>query len=248
MNTSKAIILAAGRGSRLGEMTGERPKCMVELNHQPLISWQTEALRAGGVTDLCVVTGYRSDMIEALGHRTIRNPDWASTNMVASLLYAADEVTGPTLISYSDIVFSSDVVRRMSETEGDVVVAYDTDWLRLWRARFDDPLSDAESLRVSEDGRIIEIGQKVDDVAEIQGQYLGLLRFTPVGISWIREIVNARVGRREKLDMTSLLQLLIAGGYPVHGLAITGNWCEIDDQSDLRVAEQLFSRGELTIP
>ena len=67
-------------------------------------------------------------------------------------------------------------------------------------------------------------------------------------MSWIHETVDAREGRREKLDMTSLLQLLIAGGYPVHGLAIAGNWCEIDDQDDLCVAEQMFSRGELSIP
>ena len=247
MKTSKAIILAAGRGSRLADMTEEKPKCMVELNNRPLIAWQSDALRDGGVSDLCVVTGYRSEMIEALGHRTICNADWSSTNMVASLLCAEDQITEPTIASYSDIVYSSEVVRRMIDADGDVVVAYDTDWLRLWNARFDDPLSDAESLKIDDDGKIIEIGQKANDVSEIQGQYLGLLRFSPRAIAWIREIVDAEEGLREKLDMTSLLQLLISGGYAVQGLAIRGNWCEIDDQDDLRVAEQLLSRGELRL-
>lgn len=245
MKTSKAIILAAGRGSRLADMTKARPKCMVELNNRPLISWQTDALQAGGIADLCVVTGYRSEMIEAVGHRTVFNPDWASTNMVASLLCAEAEITKPTIASYSDIVYSSEVVLRMAEADGDVVVAYDTDWLRLWNARFDDPLSDAETFRVDDEGRILEIGQKANDVSEIQGQYLGLLRFTPRAMSWIHKIVDAQDGLREKLDMTSLLQLLISRGYPVQGIAISGNWCEIDDQEDLRVAEQLLSRGEL---
>ena len=85
----KAIILAAGRGSRLKGLTDDRPKCLVELGGVRLLDWQLAALKAAGIEDVVVVTGYRADLLQAEGVRTIHNPDWARTNMVRSLLCAA---------------------------------------------------------------------------------------------------------------------------------------------------------------
>ena len=89
----------AGRGSRLGSLTDDRPKCMVELGGRPLIDWQVSALRAAGVTEVAVVRGY-------LGHRIIApgasfyNPRWAQSNMVASLYCAQPWIgSGPVIVA-----------------------------------------------------------------------------------------------------------------------------------------------------
>ena len=78
----KGVLLGAGRGSRLGRLTIDRPKCMVELAGQPLISWQVRSLRAAGIDDLAVVHGYKGDRIKCSNVEFIANPRWETTNMV----------------------------------------------------------------------------------------------------------------------------------------------------------------------
>ena len=72
----KVIILAAGRGSRLNELTERRPKCMVEIFGKPILHWQLEAIATAGLKDAVIVCGYEKNMIEA-DCQKIENPRWA---------------------------------------------------------------------------------------------------------------------------------------------------------------------------
>lgn len=241
--TAKAIILAAGRGSRMREMTNDRPKGLVELASKPLISWQINALRNAGINKVIIVTGYRGDQLEPYADRTVRNEDWANTNMVYSLFCAAAEIDGPVIISYSDIVYAPSVVKKLMAVPGETALSYDKDWLSLWQRRFDDPLSDAESFRITDKDLITEIGSKATSPSDIEGQYMGLLRFSPQTVQAILSVTTEE--ERLKMDMTSLLMRLINAGHPIHGAAIAGGWCEVDSMSDLRVAQELVEEGQL---
>ena len=244
--TTRAIILAAGRGSRMREMTEDRPKGLVELAGKPLVGWQTDALRRAGIDEIVIVTGYRGAQLAPFADRTVENADWATTNMVTSLVCAAGEIDRPVIISYSDIVYAPDAVRQLAGVAGETAMAYDRDWLSLWSRRFDDPLSDAETFRAAADGSIAEIGGKTDTLADIQGQYMGLLRFTPATIAAIRAITDE--SERAKLDMTSLLMRLIRSGHKIQGTGISGGWCEVDSVEDLKLANELVAEGKLTPP
>ena len=76
-------------------------------------------------------------------------------------------------------LYRREVVHQLATATGDLVIAYDLGWRRLWTRRFNNPLSDAETFRVSLSGRLLEIGGKTDQIEAIQGQYMGLLKFTP---------------------------------------------------------------------
>lgn len=241
----KACILAAGRGSRLGRLTAERPKCLIELGGRPLVDWQTTALHAAGLEEVILVTGYCAEMLQGYGTRRIHNPRWADSNMVSSLLCASEAFDGPVVVSYADIVYDTVLVRALMAAQGDIVVTYDTDWLDLWSRRFDDPLSDAESFAVDSQFRVRDIGRKVADISQIQGQYMGLLRITPTALGWIREAVQLSENGGDTMDMTSLLAALIDARHPVHGLPCSGGWCEIDNERDLAVADALLAEGKL---
>jgi L-glutamine-phosphate cytidylyltransferase len=244
----KAIILAAGRGSRLKYLTEDLPKGLVKLAGKSLLEWQVSSLKAVGVDDITIVTGYCKEAIEALGFKTCHNRDWASTNMVSSLLCAVDLITEKTIVSYSDIVYSPDVPRTLLECNEALGVVYDLDWLELWSARSDDPLDDAESFRIGKDGRILEIGKKVSDINEIKGQYTGLMQFTPEATGWINTFLENSRTDPSKLDMTSLLNHLITAGHALQGVGIHGNWCEIDTPNDLEVAQNLLRDKRLDLP
>lgn len=237
----KAILLAAGRGSRMAGLTEARPKCLTPLRSRPLLDWQLQSLRAAGVTEIAAVTGYRGELLARPGLQTFVNPRWAETNMVMSLLAAAAWLrTSDCLVSYSDIVYTPETVSALAAARGERVIASNREWLRIWQARFAQPLEDAESFQVDAQGRLREIGRRATDLAQIQGQYMGLLRFTPAGWRQV-ETLLARFGEAaDRLDMTSLLQALLEAGMVIDTVPIDGGWLEIDSESDLAVAEALI--------
>jgi choline kinase len=246
----KAIILAAGRGSRMKGATETRPKCLVELAGRPLLDLQFTALRQGGVDGINIVTGYRADMLADRGARTFHNARWAETNMVASLMQAAPLLQSEVcVISYADIFYPPETIRRLATAPFDIAISYDPDWLTLWSARFEDPLSDAETFRLAPDGRVIEIGGKTTRLTDIQGQYMGLLKFTPTGWSSIStHLASLTPEIVDRLDMTSLLSRLIAVGIAIHAVPTAPGWGEVDSETDLAYFTGMLERGEITLP
>lgn len=234
----KAIILAAGRGSRMKDLTDDRPKCMVELGGETLLSRQIRALRSGGASEIAIVTGYRREMLADQADREFHNPRWAETNMVSSLATAAEWLQeAPCIISYSDIFYDAEAVRQLAESRAPLAITYDPNWLDLWTRRFGNPLLDAETFRISCDGEILEIGKHPSRLKEIEGQFMGLLRFTPE--AW-RELDAMRLempgDARDKLDMTGALQRVIErGNLAIKGIRLSGNWGEVDSADDIQV-------------
>jgi L-glutamine-phosphate cytidylyltransferase len=129
----RAVILAAGRGNRMGHLGDDRPKCLIELGGKPLIERQIAALRRGGVDEIGVVRGYRAEMIDFPGLVYFTNPQWAETNMVMSLAAAAAWLrSGPVIVSYADIFYRADLVRGLADAPGQLVISYDRAWHALW--------------------------------------------------------------------------------------------------------------------
>ena len=94
----KALLLAAGRGSRLGRHT-DQPKCLARLGERSLIERQIETLRGAGIDEIVVVTGYRAEMLEFEGIQYVHNPNWATTNMVETLFCAEEYLTDEVIVS-----------------------------------------------------------------------------------------------------------------------------------------------------
>jgi choline kinase len=219
----------------------------VKVDGRALVEWQLDALRGGGVESLAIVTGYCRQDYDRFSVRTLHNARWAETNMVASMLCALEAFEATILFSYSDILYDAVVVRKLLDSSADFAVAYNTEWLDCWTQRFDDPLSDAESFRIAADGRILEIGQPANDVKDIEGQFMGLFKISAAAAGWIRELLAEQGDSADALDTTALLNLMIAKGLPLTGIPVAGNWMEVDDQHDLKVAEDMLRSGQLVL-
>jgi L-glutamine-phosphate cytidylyltransferase len=245
----RAIILAAGRGSRMGQLSDERPKCLVEFGGKPLIQRQVAALRAGGAQDVGAVRGYRAEMVDLPDLTYFHNERWAETNMVASLATAAEWLkAGPVIVSYADIFYRHELVRDLAAASGDLVITYDRAWRTLWNRRFADPLADAETFRADASGRLIEIGNKASSIDEIWGQYMGLLKFTPRGWRDVEALLATLDAKtRDRLDMTGLLQRLIRQDVGIETIGTDGQWGEIDNSNDLALYERMAKDGELLL-
>lgn len=240
----KAIILAAGRGSRMKDLTEECPKCLVKLQGRPLLEWQLAAIRKAGIDDIAIVTGYKREQLAGFGLTEFHNPRWQDTQMLASLACAAEWLQqAPCIVSYSDIFYDYTGIELLMQSTAELAVTYDPNWLSQWTERFGDPLSDAETFRLNPDGTLAEIGNKPKSVEEIQGQYMGLLRFTPPAWQLVRDIVEKLPPpERDRLHMTGLMQKVIEQGQmPIAAIPYLHPWGEVDTAEDLVVHENSLS-------
>jgi choline kinase len=246
----RAVILAAGRGSRMGHLGGDRPKCLVELEGKPLIERQIAALRRGGVDEVGVVRGYRAEMIDFPSLSYFANERWAETNMVMSLAAASSWLrSGPVIVSYGDIFYRSELVRGLADAPGQLVISYDRAWRRLWTRRFADPLADAETFRINTAGQLLEIGGKTTQIEDIEGQYMGLLKFTPPAWSAVEALLRTLdTPTRDRLDVTGLLRRLLGGKeLAIDTFASEGQWGEIDNPEDVALYQNMVRQGELLL-
>ncbi|MCP3902664.1 MAG: phosphocholine cytidylyltransferase family protein [Planctomycetes bacterium] len=250
----RAIILAAGEGTRLRPHTLDRPKCLVELAGRSLLLRQVDALLEAGISDITVVTGYRADQVEQLGLPTAHNPRYDETNMVTSLMCAADRLDGTddVIVAYGDIVYEPRIVTQLAECDAPLATTVDLEWLRLWQLRNEDPLADAETLRLDTDGYIVELGKKPSSLEEIQAQYMGLILIraavAPVIAALHRDLDPAGPYDGRDLDnmfMTSFLQHLIDHDHPIRAVPVRGGWFEVDTVEDLACYERLHAEGTL---
>lgn len=240
----KAIILAAGRGSRMGTLTDNKPKCLVELSGKTLLQWQLDTLRGAGIYEIGIVRGYLANQLSISDIKFFENIRWKQTNMVVSLECAKEWLLDNTcIVSYSDIVYSIDTVNILNKSYGDIVITYDPNWLKLWKIRFEDPLADAETFCIDDTGKLLEIGNKANSFDEIKGQYMGLLKISPKGWKIIENFLSGL--KKEESDViqtTSLLQKLIKEGVEIRAVPIKDDWYEVDSEGDLKLYNTLLTK------
>ena len=239
----KAIILAAGRGSRMGDATEDLPKCMAELGGGTLLGHLVSSLqKAGfGLGDIGIVTGYKKEKVTVDGAVYFHNPDWDRTNMFYSLLKAGGWLEAKTcIVCYSDIYVSPNAIMTLKNAAGDIAITSYADFLKLWQLRFANPLDDLETFRLA-DSKLTEIGKRPESLDEVQGQFMGLIRFTPTGWAAVMEAVRTGLPTPVgKIDMTGLLRHLVTLGHDVEVLDTHDLWLEVDSQNDVEVYEGHF--------
>jgi L-glutamine-phosphate cytidylyltransferase len=252
----KAIIVAAGRGRRLGAETDAIPKCMVKVAGRAILHRQLDALAGAGVDDVVVVRGYRGELIASPAGgpplRFVDNPDWAENNILTSLFFAAGEMRDGFLFSYSDIVFAPEHARALAETTGAVTLVVDRLWREAYEGRTLHPVSEAELARVEGSGaaaRIARVGKRLVSPEDAAGEFIGLARFSPEGAAALGEVWRdalaqgrqAPFGAAASLNQAYLsdgLNALVARGVALRPLFIDGRWREIDTEEDLARAEK----------
>lgn len=253
----KAIILAAGQGTRLKKYTKALPKGMLSFAGKTLIERQIEAYRAAGIQKIIIVRGFAADKIAYDGVTYYTNDDFATTNMVESLLAAQTEFDDDIIVSYSDILFERRLLDVMMREKADFAVAVDDAWQDYWRKRYGEVDFDTESLRIDLQGNIIELGKEAPPLSEIDARYIGLLKFSRNGMTYMSQLVNDAKEQFEnepwqqsgkpvrQAYMTDLLNAVIEAGKSVKAVRFQHGWIEFDTNEDYENAIRWNEIGEL---
>ena len=248
----KAIIVAAGPGSRLKPYTDAKPKCLLEIGGQTILERALAALRENGVNEIAVVTGYYGHLINYPDVTYYHNPAFRNNNILRSLFYAEREMDDDFIFSYSDILYNKEIVKKLINSEGDIALVVDINWLERYQGRDLHPVSEAELVRVEKD-RVTRIGKEEVEASEAHGEFIGLARFTKAAAQAMRAIYHERARERpmvsfhhaaclEKAYMTDMLQELADRGSFVKSVEIKDGWMEIDTPQDFEEAQRRFAR------
>lgn len=237
------VVLAAGKGSRLGAFTDRLPKCLVRIGDRCLIDWTLQSLSAVGLREVSLVGGFAIETLRShVGARaTIElNDQWECNGMLSSYLAAGHRLReAGGIVHYGDVTTSKQNLQNLASHSGDIVVANNRAWKELWSYRFADPLADAESF-VSDAGRLVDIGRRVNSYEEIQGQFMGLIKFSARGWKLFEgAICDVQTNLRSD-DTTSILRRLLHHGANIDVVDMPGGWIEVDTAIDLGVANRIL--------
>lgn len=242
----KAIILSAGQGSRLGHLTDDRPKCLIDFNGRTLLDRQLDVLQANGVEEAVVVTGFRDDQIEAAlaarGERgprvrTIYNPFYKVADNLGSLFVALSELTGDVLVWNGDTLVSEELMARVvGNNRQGICVSID---------RKDGYDEDDMKVVVDEEGRLHAIGKRLE-MSDVNAESIGLLAFRGDGSTVFSKAIERAIRTSEGTTIWYLRVIhQIAQEAPVWTLDINGHeWGEVDFPEDVDAARELTLRWD----
>lgn len=244
----RAIIIAAGRGRRLMPTTADSPKCFAEVQGRRILDWVLQALMANGISDVCFIGGYQIEKVKAnYPNLTFRhNADWENNNILASLMCAEDLMDVPFISTYSDCLFTTEVVKRLMTSPADISLSVDIDWLKRYEHRSKHPPDDAEKVTTAE-GFVARVHRGIE-VDAAYGEFTGVAKFSVQGATLLKQhyhrcksLYAGKPFREaavfEKAYLIHLLQDMIEAGVKMAHADIPGDYIEIDTQQDFELAQ-----------
>lgn len=227
--STQAVILAAGRGSRLEHLTDARPKCLVEVGGAPLLERQLEALAQVGIEDVTIVAGYRADEVRrAVGGRAriVANDAWDSTNSLYSMALCRDAVRRDMLVMNCDVLAHPLALQRLLEA-GPNAFLYDS------RSG-----ADEEEMKVElRCGRLVAMSKQLP-AHRAHGENVGILLFDAAAAQALFRHAADLIDEGQRNVWLAAAVERLARTIPLRGVDIADlPWIEIDFPDDLERAQ-----------
>lgn len=238
-----ALIMAAGRGSRLGPETDRTPKSLIDLGGSSALQWQLTVLSSREVRRVVIVTGYRRGAIEETAKLVAGrfgldvvfawNPFWAITNVLASAWFARDRLSTSFVYTHADTIFHPSILDDLLKREGDAVLPVD---IR--------PCEPEQMKARIDEGRVTNLSKELSD-GEAAGEFLGVALFRDPLIPVLREAMDVLMesGAYGAYFEEAINWAIRERGLQVEVVNTAGRpWTEIDFPEDLEQARSIFPR------
>ena len=243
----KAIILAAGSGTRLGHYTKEIPKALVDINGKSIIERQIELFKKNGITEIFVVRGYKKEKFCMEGITFIDNEDFANNNQLASLVLAQNMVSGNVLILFGDLIFEQTILDQILASSSDISIAVDL----KWKERYDENRNNQfPALAEIENDKITRISENKSLIRKkLSGEFFGIMKLSSKGSKILTDVIEKTKHHKGKFHgsdsfamgkLPDIIEEVIDLGFTVKPIFVSGKWFEVDTILDLEKAKTIF--------
>jgi choline kinase len=229
----RVVILAAGLGQRLMPLTRNTPKSLLDLgNGYTLLETQLEAIAACGISKVTLVTGYKSEQIEAKivdysgFDFTIRfNPFYRMANNAVSAWMGLGGITEPAVLVNGDDVFKASVLESLTAARDQIAMVvsrkgyYDSDDMKV----------------TTIEERVVNVGKDLPD-SESNGESIGMIAFRGPGLSLMQSELDSMMRNEPDLQLfylEALRRLMVAGHHIGYVECDDDEWAEVDFHPDL---------------
>ncbi|NWK01774.1 phosphocholine cytidylyltransferase family protein [Marine Group I thaumarchaeote] len=259
----KAIIVAAGTGSRLGELAKDTPKSLIDVNGQSILKRQISVFKKLGISDITVIIGPHTEKFTFKNISFIQDKNYLEHDILSSLMLARSIMHDDIIVSYGDVIFDEHILQSLINFKGSIGLCIDLNWEKNYDGKKQELKQEATTVQIKNnmctkivDGRElakskIKGNSKYSNYKRQKlGEFVGLMRLSKHGstifIKRYEELINSHIGPFHEAPsisqayFTDMLQELIDNDTEILPIPVQGKWCEIDTIEDLKRAEGMF--------
>lgn len=245
------IILAAGSSTRLGPLTRNVPKGLLNIGAKPIIQKQIELFCRKKISDIFIVTGPNSEKFNFKNVTYIKDKNYEEHDVLGSLMAARSIMNTDMLMCYSDILFDDKILDQMLNFQGDIGIAVEMNWLPGYENRTQHTISEADNVFI-DNGKVSKIRKNMIEEMKNEklGEFVGIMCLSSKGakdfVLTYERLEKSHKGSFhnapsiKKAYLTDMLQELINLNFDVMPIICKGEWCEIDTPQDLEEARKKF--------
>ncbi len=231
------LILAAGKSSRIYKDI-KTHKCLIKINNQTLIKRIVNMCNSEKtIKRINIVTGFLTNKIknELKSYKVnfIKNPLFKKKDMVHSIKLGLNKISDDVIISYSDVFYSKRLLRKIIKNMGKkILLPVNKRWLKIWNIRKKDPFLDCETLKYNNKLVLKEIGNKIKNIKDVNGQFMGLIFIPKNEIIKFKSLIDKN--KNKNIQTTELINILIKNDIKIKVLESRDFWYEFDDYEDVK--------------
>lgn len=236
----KAIIIAAGKGSRIPEISKLIPKSLIKINGKSLLERQIDFIRKLDINKISIVKGYKSKKINFKNIKYFTNRNYAKNEQLDSLFYAKKWFDDDLVIVFSDIIYDFSILKKVVNSKKEFVIAIQKNWKKKYKERFDHPMEQADKVLVKYK-KIFDIGKGLS-INETNGEFLGIFKLSKkISLKLRNEYKLLRKSKgTHKFQIHDFFKYLIKKGINIQPIYVHGKYMEIDTKNDLKIAKKIF--------
>lgn len=229
--------MAAGKGSRLGDITNNKPKSFIEIEGKKLIEYNLDMLKKYGIEDVVIVTGYMAEEFEKLlsnrkGIRFCFNPFYDTTNVLPSFWFGQEQLNDDFIYMHADTLCDTDIFEELLEHDGEIVLPADFS------------PCDEEAMKVKLINDEVKLINKTMDPESADGEFIGIAKITKKCIPAIKSVTDQimKEQRFSSFFEVALQEIINKNLCKVTTIPTRDKfWCEIDFEEDYERAKKNIS-------
>jgi len=236
----KAIIIAAGKGSRIPEISKLIPKSLIKINGISLLERQIDFIRKLNIDKISIVKGYKSKKINFKKIKYFTNRNYSKNEQLDSLFHAKKWFDDDLVIVFSDIIYDFSILKKVVNSKKKFAIAIQKNWKKKYKERFDHPMEQADKVQVKYK-KIYDIGKGLS-INATNGEFLGIFKLSKkISFKLRNEYKLLRKSKKtHKFQIHDFFKYLIKKGINIQPIYVYGKYMEIDTKNDLKIAKKIF--------